>query len=185
MLVVTNSAMPGFLATGSGTGPAGVGCIAGDMTVNSAVKGVPLIKIAFWFLVFIVLFMGVSVTETVPVPGVTKGGAVYGRGAKSEGGSSSPSKQTSMLFTFMFALVPTSGIGAASGGTTAGGVIVIRIMSPVLIIKSAGICGLPSPRSQIKYGTYYIKIMLRAQPHDAGKDRIDAKFDYVTRSRAY
>lgn len=111
-LVVTNSAVPGFLATGSGTGPAGVGCIAGDTTVNSAKKGVPLIKIAFWFLVFNVLFAGVSVTETVPVPGVTKGGEVYGSGDLSVGGSSSPSRQTAMLFTFMFALVPVSGMGA-------------------------------------------------------------------------
>jgi hypothetical protein len=71
-----------------------------------------------------------------------------------------------MLFTVMFALVPTSGMGAASGGTSAGGKIVIRIMSPVLMIKSAGICGPPFTRiSQRKYGTYYIKIMLRIQPH--------------------
>jgi hypothetical protein len=84
--------------------------------------------------------MGVSVTETVPVPGVTKGGEVYGRGARSIGGNSSPSRQTGIFFTVRFVLVPTSGTGAASGGTTVGGGIVIRIMSPVLIIKSAGIC---------------------------------------------
>jgi len=87
--------------------------------------------------------MGVSVTETVPVPGVTKGGEVYGSGARSIGGNSSPSRQTGILPTVRFALVPTSGTGAASGGTTAGGGIVIRIISPVLIIKSAGICRTP------------------------------------------
>jgi len=136
--------MPGFFATGSGTGPTGVGCIAGAITVNSAIKGVPLIKIGFPLSVSNVLFMGVSVTETVPVPGVTKGGAVYGSGARSIGGNSSPSRQTGILPTVKFALVPISGIGDISGGTTAGGKIVIRIISPVLIIKSAGTCRSPS-----------------------------------------
>jgi hypothetical protein len=49
-----------------------------------------------------------------------------------------------MFFTVKFVLVPISGMGDISGGTTAGGAIVIRIMSPVLMIKSAGICHPPS-----------------------------------------
>lgn len=113
-LVVINWAVPGFFTTGSGTGPTGVGCIAGDETVNSAIKGVPLIKIAFPFSVCNVLFVGISVTETVPTPGVTNGGAVYGRGALSTGGNSSPSRQTGMLFTMKFVLEPISGMGARS-----------------------------------------------------------------------
>jgi hypothetical protein len=43
-----------------------------------------------------------------------------------------------MLFTVKSLLVPTSGIGAKRGGTTAGGKMVILIMSPVFIMKSAG-----------------------------------------------
>jgi len=78
------------------------------------------------------------------MPGVTKGGAVYGSGAMSIGGNSSPSRQTGIFFTVKFVLVPISGIGDISGGTTAGGEIVIRIISPVLIMKSAGICRPPS-----------------------------------------
>jgi len=135
-----NSAMPGFFGTGSGTGPTGVGCIAGAITWNSAIKGVPLIKIAFPFFVSNVLFIGVNVTEIIPMPGVTKGGAVYGSGALSAGGNSSPSRQTGWLFTIKFVLVPISGIGAISVGTIAGGKIVIRIISPVFITKSAGMC---------------------------------------------
>jgi hypothetical protein len=83
--------------------------------------------------------MGVSVTETKPMPGVTKGGAVYGSGAKSIGGNSSPSRQMGILFTITFVLVPISGIGDIRGGTIAGGNIVIRIISPVFMMKSAGI----------------------------------------------
>jgi hypothetical protein len=132
-LVVMNSAIPGFFATGSGTGPAGVGCIAGAETVNSAGNGVPLIRIAFPFFVVIVLFRGSNVTETVPTPGVTNGGDVYGIGALSVGGSSSPSRQTGIFITVMSVLVPISGAGAINIGTTAGGNMVIRIMSPVLI----------------------------------------------------
>jgi hypothetical protein len=128
-----NSAIPGFFATGSGTGPAGVGCIAGVETVNSAGNGDPLISIGFPFFVVIVLFSGSSVTETVPTPGVTNGGDVYGIGALSMGGSSSPSRQTGIFITIIFVLVPISGTGAINIGTTAGGKIVIRIMSPVLI----------------------------------------------------
>ena len=75
-LVVMNSAIPGFFITGSGTGPTGVGCIAGAVTLNSAGNGVPLMRIALPFFVNIVLFKGSSVTETVPIPGVTKGGEV-------------------------------------------------------------------------------------------------------------
>ncbi len=81
----------------------------------------------------------VSVTETVPVPGVTKGGAVYGSGIKSIGGSSSPSRQMGIIFTITSVLVPTSGIGDIRGGTMTGGNMVIRIMSPVFMMKSAGI----------------------------------------------
>lgn len=132
-LVVMNSAIPGFFATGSGTGPAGVGCIAGAETVNSAGNGVPLIRIAFPFFVVIVLFRGSNVTETVPIPGVTNGGDVYGIGAFNMGGSSSPSRQTGIFITVMSALVPVSGAGAINMGTTAGGNMVIRIISPVLI----------------------------------------------------
>ena len=51
-VVVMNSAMPGLTATGSGTGPPGVGCIAGAVTRNSAGKGVPLMRIAWPFLDF-------------------------------------------------------------------------------------------------------------------------------------
>jgi len=128
-----NSAIPGFFATGSGTGPTGVGCIAGAETVNSARKGAPLMSIGFPFFVNIVLFRGSSVTETVPTPGVTNGGEVYGIGALSMGGSSSPSRQTGIFITVMFALDPISGAGARSIGTTAGGKMVIRMKSPVLI----------------------------------------------------
>lgn len=128
-----NSAIPGFFATGSGTGPPGVGCIAGAETVNSAGNGGPLISIGFPFFVSIVLFRGSSVTETVPTPGVTNGGDVYGIGALSMGGSSSPSRQTGIFITVMFALDPTSGAGAKSIGTTAGGKMVNLIKSPVLI----------------------------------------------------
>jgi len=128
-----NSAIPGFFATGSGTGPAGVGCIAGADTVNSAGNGVPLINNAFPFFVVIVLFSGSSVTDTVPIPGITNGGEVYGIGILSRGGSSSPSRQTGIFITVMSALVPTSVAGAISNGTIAGGNMVIRIMSPVLI----------------------------------------------------
>ena len=77
-------------------------------------KGVPLIKIAFPFSVCIVIFIGVSVIETVPTPGVMNGGAVYGGGASSRGGGSSPSRQTGMLFTKKFVLEPISGKGARS-----------------------------------------------------------------------
>jgi len=82
--------MPSFFVAGSGPVLTGVGCIAGAITWNSAIKDVPLIKIAFPFSVNIVLFIRGSVTETVIVPGVTKGGSVYGSGAISIGGNSSP-----------------------------------------------------------------------------------------------
>jgi hypothetical protein len=45
-----------------------------------------------------------------------------------------------MSFIVKSLLVPTSGIGAKRGGTTAGGEMVILIMSPVLMMKSAGMC---------------------------------------------
>jgi hypothetical protein len=134
-----NSAIPGFFATGSGTGPTGVGCIAGADTVNSAGNGVPLIRIAFPFFVNIVLFNGSSVTVTMPTPGVTNGGDVYGIGALSMGGSSSPSRHTGIFITVTFALDPISGAGAINIGTIAGGKMVILIKSPVLIMKSAGV----------------------------------------------
>ncbi len=53
------------------------------------------------------------------------------------GGNSSPSRHTGILITVTSELDPTSGAGATSIGTTAGGKIVIRIKSPVLITKSA------------------------------------------------
>ena len=69
-----NCAVPGLSSTGSGTGPAGVGCIAGATTWNWATNGVPLIKMARPLIVCSVLLAGVSVTVSVPIPGVTKGG---------------------------------------------------------------------------------------------------------------
>ena len=77
------------------------------------------------------------------MPGVTKGGAVYGSGVMSIGGNSSPSKQTGILLTIKLVLVPIRGIGDISGGTIAGGKIVILTKSPVFIIKSAGIYCFP------------------------------------------
>ena len=68
--------MPGLTATGSGTGPPGVGCMAGDWTVNVAVNVWPLIRIFLPFDDCNVVFAGSSVSFNVPVPGVTKGGAV-------------------------------------------------------------------------------------------------------------
>ncbi len=126
-----NSAIPGFFNTGSGTGPPGVGCIAGAETENSAGNGVPLINSAFWFFVNTVLFKGSSVTDTVPTPGVTKGGEVYGMGALNMGGSSSPSRHAGIPSTVTSVLDPTSGTGANNNGTTVGGGMVNLMKSPV------------------------------------------------------
>src|SRR6266545_2775735 len=59
------------------------------------------------------------------------------------GGSSSPCRHAGMFITIKLVLVPVSGTGAAIWGTTAGGGTVIWIMSPVLMMKSAG-TSLPS-----------------------------------------
>ena len=49
-----------------------------------------------------------------------------------------------MLLTVKFVLVPISGISDTSGGKTARGKIVNRIIPPDLILKSAGIYRIPS-----------------------------------------
>jgi hypothetical protein len=53
------------------------------------------------------------------------------------GGNSSPSRHTGILITDTSELDPTNGTGATNIGTTTGGKIVIRMKSPVFIIKSA------------------------------------------------
>lgn len=158
-----NSAVPIFFGTGSGIGLGTIGCIAGTVTVNSAIKGVPFIRIAFPFFVNIVLFIGVKVTEIVPIPGVTKGGEVYGIGAISVGGNSSPSRQAGILITIKSELVPINGIGGINIGTTAGGKMVNLIISPVLIMKSAGILFTQYRFLGKHYTHYYIIIMILDQ----------------------
>jgi hypothetical protein len=79
-----------------------------------------------------VLFVGVNVTLTVPTPGITKGGLIYGVGANNIFGNSSPSKQTGIPITLKLVLDPISGMGGIKDGTTAGGEMVILSISDVL-----------------------------------------------------
>src|SRR3954462_13872700 len=133
-----NWAVPGFTMSGSGTGPPGVGCMAGDWTLKVAVNTCPLVRIFFPFDVWMVRFDGDRVRVSVPVPGVTNGGAVYGSGPRSAVGSSSPWRHANWLLTCTSVLVPVSGTGAWMAGTSTGGGILIWIMSPVLMMKSLG-----------------------------------------------
>ena len=137
--------------------------------MNSAGNGVPFIKIAFPFFVNIVLFIGVNVTETVPIPGVTKGGEVYGIGALRGGGNSSPSKQANVPITIKSVLVPIKGIGAINGGTMVGGNMSILIMSPVLIMKSAGILSSHYRLLGKQYVNYYFIIMIWFSSYSYGQ----------------
>jgi hypothetical protein len=72
-------------ATGSGTGPPGVGCWAGDWTVNFAMNCWPLMRIFLPFRLSWVVFVGVRVSSSVPVPGMTNGGVVQCIGAFASG----------------------------------------------------------------------------------------------------
>lgn len=154
-----NSAVPGFTGTGSGIGEGTIGCIAGTVTVNNAWNGLPFIRIGFLlFIVCTVMFVGINMTITVPTPGVTKGGAVYGIGLFNAGGNSSPIKQAGILFTIRLVLVPIRGMGDMRSGTTAGGKIFILIISPVLITKSATmLMGFLSTDLHKSYTHHYIK----------------------------
>jgi len=68
-LVVMNTAVPVFEATGSGVETGG-GICAGTVTENVAVNELPFSSMAFPLsLLTLVWFAGSSVTDTVPMPG--------------------------------------------------------------------------------------------------------------------
>src|SRR6185437_16062796 len=110
--------------------------MAGSVTVNIAVKGPPLSSIGLPSRVLTVVFDSVSVSLSVPMPGTVNGGAVYAIGSASISGSSSPSRHALMPSIVTDSADPSSGTGASSVGTTAGGGIVTFTRSPVLITKS-------------------------------------------------
>lgn len=75
-VVVMNMAVPGLTRTGSGTGPPGVGCIAGALTLKMAWNVAPLMMMGLPFIVSLVRLAGVRMSVSEPMPGVTNGGAV-------------------------------------------------------------------------------------------------------------
>src|SRR4051794_37891567 len=112
---------------GSGTGPPGVGCIAGDCTLNIAWKGGPFNRIGLPFWLWTLRFVGARMICSEPVPGVTNGGAVYMSGDCNDIGSSSPCRQMSWPPICTLVLDPCNGTGATIWGTIAGGGTVIWI----------------------------------------------------------
>src|SRR5438132_8387435 len=138
MVVVMNCAVHGLTTSGSGIGPTGVGCIAGTVTLKVAMNVAPRNRPGLPAMVVRnVRLLGISVSVSVPMPGVTNGGAVYVSGARNAIGCSSPWTQTGWLLTSTVRPVPMSGTGATSCGMIAGGGTVTCSMSPVLISRSA------------------------------------------------
>src|SRR5579863_7293747 len=131
-----NSAVPGFSSIVSGTGPAAVGCSAGSVTVNMAVNGLPLISNGCPLRVCSVRFDSYRVTVKVPKPEIVNGGAVYSSGSRRLGGSSSPSRHAVDPQTISDSADPSRGTGASRAGITAGGGIVMSMVSPVRSTKS-------------------------------------------------
>src|SRR5919199_4642600 len=93
-VVVMNWAWHGLTTTGSGTGPTGVGCMAGTVTLKVAMKVAPFSNAGCpEAVVRSVRLFGMRVSVNVPIPGVTNGGAVYISGPRTAIGNSSPCTQ--------------------------------------------------------------------------------------------